>query len=126
MTFRAVFVTVPSIEIAKSLASGLVSKKLAACVNIIPQITSVYEWEGKVNEDSELLLMIKTQSHLFDELSTYVKGYSFPKHSFNVDVTLSLNLSLLSRKSSVRRPWSNWTPNRTRDYFLSGLDQKRY
>lgn len=38
-----------------------VSKKLAACVNIIPGLTSVYEWEGKINTDDEVLMMIKTR-----------------------------------------------------------------
>jgi periplasmic divalent cation tolerance protein len=71
--FRAVFVTVPSIEVGKKIAHALVSSKLAACVNIIPQITSVYEWEGKIEEDSELLLMIKTQTQHFDELAKLVK-----------------------------------------------------
>jgi len=86
MSFRAVFVTVPTIEVAKSLASGIVSKKLAACVNIIPQVTSVYEWEGKINEDSELILMIKTQAHLFEELSNYVKA----NHPYDVPEVIAL------------------------------------
>jgi len=47
-TFSMAFVTAPNHETAKSLASGLVSSKLAACVNILPGVTSVYEWEGKV------------------------------------------------------------------------------
>ncbi len=78
--------TVPSIEVGKKIASGLVSKKLAACVNIIPQITSIYEWEGKINEDSELLLMIKTQSHLFEELSAFVKQ----NHPYDVPEVIGL------------------------------------
>jgi periplasmic divalent cation tolerance protein len=44
------------------LASSLVDSQLAACVNILPGITSVYRWEGKVNKDSELLLIIKTRT----------------------------------------------------------------
>lgn len=80
--FRAVFVTVPNMEVAKKIASGLVSHKLAACVNIIPHVTSVYEWEGKINEDSELILMIKSQESLFSELEKFVKEnhpYSVPE-----------------------------------------------
>ncbi|XP_064616750.1 protein CutA homolog isoform X2 [Liolophura sinensis] len=71
--FSMAFVTVPDTETAKKLAGGLVSKKLAACVNIIPQITSVYEWEGKINEDTELLLMIKTRTSRMDDISQYVR-----------------------------------------------------
>lgn len=40
-----------------TVISGLVSEKLAACVNIIPDITSIYEWENKITEDNELLLV---------------------------------------------------------------------
>ncbi len=45
-------------EVAKKLARGLVERQLAACVNIMPGITSIYSWEGKPQEDSELLLMV--------------------------------------------------------------------
>uniref|UniRef100_A0A8L0DS47 CutA divalent cation tolerance homolog n=1 Tax=Oncorhynchus mykiss TaxID=8022 RepID=A0A8L0DS47_ONCMY len=57
-THSAAFVTCPNEQVAKDLARGIVEKKLAACVNIVPQITSVYEWQGKVQEDSEVLLVI--------------------------------------------------------------------
>ena len=46
-----------------------VSNKLAACVNIIPGVTSVYEWEGKIENDSELILMIKTRTSLVTNLT---------------------------------------------------------
>ncbi|XP_046371397.1 protein CutA homolog [Haliotis cracherodii] len=68
------FVTVPDMDVAKKLAHGIVKQRLAACVNILPGITSVYEWEDKVNEDPELLLMIKTQTSKIDELSSYVRS----------------------------------------------------
>ena len=45
------------------------SNKLAACVNIIPGVTSVYEWEGKIENDSELILMIKTRTSLVTNLT---------------------------------------------------------
>merc|ERR1712087_16583 len=65
------FVTVPNMEVGRTLAHGLVKEKLVACVNIIPSLTSVYEWEGKVEEDGELLLMIKTQTSKVDAVSAY-------------------------------------------------------
>ncbi|KHN75157.1 Protein CutA -like protein [Toxocara canis] len=57
-----VYVTVPNITVAKQIAREVVTGKLAACVNIIPSVTSVYEWEGKLEEESELLLIMKTRS----------------------------------------------------------------
>ena len=56
-----VYVTVPSQDVADHLAGSIIHQKLAACVNIIPGLQSVYFWEGRVTKDQELLLMIKTQ-----------------------------------------------------------------
>uniref|UniRef100_UPI00398F2407 protein CutA homolog isoform X1 n=2 Tax=Pristiophorus japonicus TaxID=55135 RepID=UPI00398F2407 len=56
-THSAAFITCPNMDVAKDIARGVVKKKLAACVNIIPQITSVYEWKGNIEEDSEVLLV---------------------------------------------------------------------
>ena len=61
----AVFITVPNKHIAERVGSHLVEKKLAACVNIIPGVTSIFEWEGKVEMDEELILMVKTKLLLF-------------------------------------------------------------
>ncbi|KAG9472095.1 hypothetical protein GDO78_021225 [Eleutherodactylus coqui] len=53
----AAYVTCPNDTVAKDIARGLVERKLAACVNVIPQITSIFEWKGKIEEDSEVLLV---------------------------------------------------------------------
>ncbi len=53
-------VTVPNIEEGKKIAKLLVESKLAACVNIIHNILSIYRWKGEIEEDNEYLLLIKT------------------------------------------------------------------
>eukprot|EP00096_Caligus_rogercresseyi_P009688 TRINITY_DN3335_c0_g1_i1.p1 TRINITY_DN3335_c0_g1~~TRINITY_DN3335_c0_g1_i1.p1 ORF type:complete len:133 (+),score=5.75 TRINITY_DN3335_c0_g1_i1:37-435(+) len=83
---RAVFVTAPSTEVAQTLAQGLVSSRLAACVNIIPGLTSVYEWEGKVQSDSESLLMIKTSDSKLSKLSEWV----VQNHPYDVPEVIAL------------------------------------
>ena len=52
--------TAPNDEIATRLATALVDARLAACVNIVPGVRSIYRWQGKVSTDAELLLVIKT------------------------------------------------------------------
>jgi periplasmic divalent cation tolerance protein len=66
------FVTAANPEEALQLAENLVNEKLCACVNILPAIESVYRWEGKVNKDREVLLLIKTTDERFDALQTRI------------------------------------------------------
>nr|XP_060616739.1 protein CutA isoform X2 [Anolis sagrei ordinatus] len=73
-TLSAAFVTCPNQSVAKDIARAVVEKHLAACVNIIPQITSIYEWKGKIEEDSEVLLMIKTRSSRVSALAEFVRS----------------------------------------------------
>ncbi|OAD54926.1 Protein CutA like protein [Eufriesea mexicana] len=85
------YVTVPTQEVAKKLAHGLVKNKLAACVNIISGLTSIYEWKNEINEDSELLLMIKTRTDTVDILTKYVKE----NHPYEVCEVISLPVSII-------------------------------
>lgn len=62
-----VLITVPSLETGKKIAEELVNQRLAACVNILPHIRSLYVWEGKLCDDEEALLICKTRSSLFEE-----------------------------------------------------------
>lgn len=72
--FIAVTVSAPSVEVAQTLATLLVKEKLAACVQITPQITSTYTWEGKIETSNETLLVAKTKSTLLDSIITTVKS----------------------------------------------------
>ncbi|EFJ30412.1 hypothetical protein SELMODRAFT_89815 [Selaginella moellendorffii] len=81
-----VYVTVPNKEEGFKLASSIITKKLAACVNQIPGIESTYWWEGKVETDSEVLLIIKTKKSLLDELTAHV----IQSHSYKTPEVIAL------------------------------------
>ena len=68
-----VFVTAPTTDDGRKIAQTLVREKLAACVNILPGITSIYTWDGETCEDDEVLLIIKTRADLFETLSAAVQ-----------------------------------------------------
>jgi len=61
-----VLITVPSKEVGKAIADSLIERKLAACVNIISSIRSMYMWQGAVNDEEEVLLIAKSRSSLFE------------------------------------------------------------
>jgi periplasmic divalent cation tolerance protein len=63
-----ILTTVASDFDARSLARELVELRLAACVNIVPAVTSIYRWEGSISEDGEQLLIVKTTETRLDEL----------------------------------------------------------
>lgn len=85
-THSAAFITCPNQSVAQTLARGIVEKKLAACVNIVPSIISVYEWQGKIEEDNEVLLMIKTRSSKIPSLAEFVRS----NHPYEVAEVISL------------------------------------
>lgn len=68
-----VVITVPSREVGQQIAETLLENKLVACVNIIPGISSIYHWQGAIEQDDEMLLIAKTRAALFDRLATTVK-----------------------------------------------------
>src|SRR5690348_9998555 len=71
--FIVVIVTVSSKEEAERIAHTLVHDQLAACVNIISPIQSVYRWDGKIHNDIELMLSIKTRRALFEDLTECIR-----------------------------------------------------
>jgi len=77
-----VLVTAPNLREAKKIARRLVEERLAACVNIASPVQSIYRWKGKVNQDRELLLMIKSTRELFAEVQATVRklhSYTTPE-----------------------------------------------
>jgi periplasmic divalent cation tolerance protein len=63
-----IHVTMPDPERAAALARILVGEGLAACVNVVPGIRSIYRWEGRIQEDDEVLCLIKTRPALFERV----------------------------------------------------------
>ncbi len=77
-----VLTTAGSAEEARRLANALVERRLAACVNIVPQIESVYRWEGAVQQSAEWLLVIKTTGEAFARVRDAIKelhSYELPE-----------------------------------------------
>src|SRR5689334_3942455 len=77
-----VLTTVGSEEEAMKIAHALVERQVAACVNVIPKVRSIYRWEGKVEDSEEWLLLIKTDKAHIDEVRGVVRGlhsYTLPE-----------------------------------------------
>ena len=68
MEARVVLVTCPDALKAEELAEAMVARRLAACVNIIPQVRSVYTWQGRIEREAEALMVIKTTVSKLAEL----------------------------------------------------------
>ena len=68
-----VFSTVGSQEDAERIARTLVEERLAACVSIVPGLTSLYWWEGKISRDPEVLLIIKTSERAYERLEARLR-----------------------------------------------------
>ncbi len=71
--FCLVLCTCPPGDVAESLARFLVKENLAACVNIVPGLTSVYPWNGKIESAAESLLLIKTEREAYPRLETELR-----------------------------------------------------
>lgn len=87
-TLSIAYVTTPNVELAKQLARGLVEQRLAACVNIVPDVTSVYRWDGKIQEDSEVMLIVKTATDRVAAVSEYVRA----NHVYEVPEVISAKI----------------------------------
>jgi periplasmic divalent cation tolerance protein len=87
--YGAVFMTAASVEEAETIAAALVEKKLAACVNIISAVQSIYWWEGKICREKEVFMMAKTKTSLFPRLAAEVKAL----HSYKVPEIILLPIA---------------------------------
>lgn len=86
--FRVVLCTCGSAEEASKVARGLVERELAACVNIVPTVRSVYRWQGTVEEADEHLLLIKSRADLVTAVEEAIREL----HSYEVPEVLVLQV----------------------------------
>ena len=86
--YRLVLVTAPNTAEAERIAESLVKKSLAACVNIVPKIMSIYRWEGEIERSKEALMVIKTKKSKLDALKKRVKKL----HSYDVPEIVVLKI----------------------------------
>ena len=85
-----VLCTSPNHGVATLLASQIVEARLAACVNLINPVLSVYSWQGKVEKGSEVQLVIKTRSELFKPLRAFIRAH----HPYEVPEIIGLPVLL--------------------------------
>ena len=85
-----VFVTAGSEPEAKKISYKLVQEGLVACVNIVPAIQSIFQWEGKVAEEQEYLLILKTTAGAFQALEAAVKA----QHSYGIPEVIALPIQM--------------------------------
>jgi periplasmic divalent cation tolerance protein len=83
---RVVLVTVPDVDTGLGLARMLVGERLAACVNVLPGVRSIYRWQGEVQEDAEALLVLKTRADRAAALAARVRDL----HPYDVPEVIEL------------------------------------
>jgi periplasmic divalent cation tolerance protein len=86
--FCLVLITAPGGDEAARIAEVLVGERLAACVNIVPGVRSVYRWQGRLERDDEVLLVAKSSRALFDRLRERVEAI----HSYDVPEVIAVAL----------------------------------
>jgi periplasmic divalent cation tolerance protein len=99
-----VLVTAPTAERAAEIARAVVGERLAACGNVVPGLRSIYRWEGKVQEDAEALLVLKTTRARLDALRERVLAL----HPYEVPEVIALPVEAGSA------PYLDWIAAETR------------
>jgi periplasmic divalent cation tolerance protein len=113
--FRMVFVMTGNEEEAGKIAQALVGERLAACVNVVGPVNSIYRWRGMVENASEYMLMIKTSVRHFSNLERRVREL----HSYEVPEIVAVTLSAGSR------PYVGWLAESIRQTAPSSPPRSR-
>lgn len=95
---RVLLVTAPDLECARALARGLVERRLAACVNLVPGLESIYRWQGAIESAKEVLLVVKTGAARVGEIERFLAA----EHPYDVPECIALE------PASVERSYLAW------------------
>ena len=101
MDFAFIITTVSTEKEGRMIANELVQNKLAACVNIVPKVHSVYEWENQIQNDEELLLLIKTTKEQEKDIYHTVESL----HSYDTPELITIPINHGSQ------PYLQWLEN---------------
>ncbi len=101
--YLVVLVTVGSADDAAGLARTLVEERLAACGNIVDRIRSIYRWEGKIEDEGETLLVLKTRAARFEALKRRIVEL----HSYDVPEVIALEIT------DGHKPYLDWIDSNT-------------
>lgn len=96
--YCVILITVANKKEAQKIANSLVEKKLAACVNIVDKVNSIFFWQGKIDNAAELLLIVKSKKNLLPKLFKEVKSL----HSYTVPEIIALPII------SGYKPYLEW------------------
>ncbi len=96
--FRVVLITAPEGRKSAALARGLVSERLAACVNVIPGVVSHYLWKKQMRRDAECLLLVKTSAPKLPQLQRYLSAH----HPYSIPEVLALKID------AGAKPYLDW------------------
>lgn len=88
MSVSLVYITAKDVSEAETIGRLLVGQRLAACVNILENMRSLYWWQGKIEEASEVVVLAKTRTELVDELTAAVKK----AHSYEVPCVVAVRI----------------------------------
>jgi periplasmic divalent cation tolerance protein len=85
-------------ESAKAIATPLIEEGLAACVNIVPSVTSIFKWQGKITEENESLLLIKSNQKVWTQLENRIRQI----HSYDIPEIICVPIQL------AHQPYLQW------------------
>jgi periplasmic divalent cation tolerance protein len=105
-----IYATFPTLRVAQAICCDLVEQRLAACVNLIPGMQSIYRWEGKIETGEEVVGLIKTRAVLADAVIAHVKA----AHPYDNPALLVLDIA------GGSAPFLDWILAETKDASAAG------